>query len=93
MTQYHTRVWLWQLLRCLAACPLRQVDLENNRRIMSSTAGHEAQARGILVAGESGIFTPEHLTFVQETGCQAVLVGESLVKEEDPAAATRALLS
>ena len=72
---------------------MSQVDLENNRRIMSSTAGHEAQARGMLVAGESGIFTPEHLSFVQSTGCQAVLVGESLVKEEDPAAATRALLS
>ena len=74
--------------------PVRaQVDLENNRRIMHSTAGHEARERGILVAGESGIFTPEHLSFVGDAGCGAVLVGESLVKDDDPAEATRRLLA
>lgn len=47
----------------------------------------------ILIAGESGIFTPEDVAFVQSTGCGAILVGESLVKTGDPAAAVRALLS
>ena len=50
-------------------------------------------ARGLLIAGESGIFTPEDVAFVQSTGCAAILVGESLVKTGDPAAAVRALLS
>lgn len=49
--------------------------------------------RGILITGESGIFTPEHVAFVQSTGCGAILVGESLVKTGDPAAAVKALLS
>lgn len=49
-------------------------------------------ARDILIAGESGIFTPEDVAFVQSTGCGAVLVGESLVKTGDPAAAVKTLL-
>jgi hypothetical protein len=49
--------------------------------------------RNILIAGESGIFTPEDVAFVQSTGCGAILVGESLVKTGDPAAAVKTLLS
>ena len=49
--------------------------------------------RGFLMAGESGIFTPEHVAFVQSTGCGAILVGESLVKEGNPEAAVKKLLS
>lgn len=70
-----------------------KVDLNNNRTIMDSPPGQEAQQRGLLVAGESGIFTPEHVEFVQSTGCGAILVGESLVKEGDPTAAVKRLLS
>ena len=50
-------------------------------------------ARDILIAGESGIFTPEDVAFVQSTGCGAILVGESLVKTGNPAAAVKTLLS
>ena len=60
---------------------------------MGSTAGYEAAARGILVAGESGIFTPEHVSYVQDAGCGAVLVGESLILADDTAAAVRKLMS
>ena len=49
--------------------------------------------RGFLMAGESGIFTPEHVAFVAQTGCGAILVGESLVKEGDPELAVKRLLS
>ena len=49
--------------------------------------------RGFLMAGESGIFTPEHVAFVEQTGCGAILVGESLVKEGDPEQAVKKLLS
>ncbi|KAL3141750.1 hypothetical protein ABBQ32_004431 [Trebouxia sp. C0010 RCD-2024] len=70
-----------------------QVDLHNNKLIMDSVPGQQVTKRGILIAGESGIFTPEDVAFVQSTGCGAILVGESLVKTGDPAAAVRALLS
>lgn len=53
----------------------------------------QAQERGFLVAGESGIFTPDDVAFVAGTGCGAILVGESLVKEGDPEAAVKKLLS
>jgi indole-3-glycerol phosphate synthase len=52
----------------------------------------QVRERGFLMAGESGIFTPEHVAFVQSTGCGAILVGESLVKEGDPEAAVKKLL-
>jgi indole-3-glycerol phosphate synthase len=53
----------------------------------------QIQRRGFLMAGESGIFTPEDVAFVQQTGCGAILVGESLVKEGDPEQAVKRLLS
>lgn len=53
----------------------------------------QVQERGFIMAGESGIFTPEHVAFVQSTGCGAILVGESLVKEGDPETAVKKLLS
>lgn len=49
------------------------------------------EAGGILVA-ESGIFTPEDVERVRRAGASAVLVGESLMRESDPAAAVRRLL-
>lgn len=52
----------------------------------------QVRRRGFLMAGESGIFTPEHVAFVQQTGCGAILVGESLVKEGDPEQAVKKLL-
>ncbi|KAI0492691.1 hypothetical protein KFK09_026967 [Dendrobium nobile] len=33
---------------------------------------------------ESGLFTPEDIAFVQNAGAHAVLVGESLIKQDDP---------
>ena len=59
---------------------------------MESGPGREATARGILVVGESGIFTPPDVAFVQAAGVGAILVGESLVKQGDPAAGVKALL-
>jgi indole-3-glycerol phosphate synthase len=53
----------------------------------------QVQRRGLVMAGESGIFTPADVSIVQEAGCSAILVGESLVKTGDPAAAVKQLLS
>ncbi|KAI3431529.1 hypothetical protein D9Q98_004579 [Chlorella vulgaris] len=69
-----------------------KVDLANTQEIMESAAGREVTARGIVMAGESGIFTPADVAVVQSAGCGAILVGESLVKQGDPEAAVKALL-
>lgn len=47
--------------------------------------------RTTLLVSESGIFTPEHVERVGACGAAAVLVGESLIVQEDRAAAVRAL--
>ncbi len=47
--------------------------------------------RALLVA-ESGIFTPDDVARVSDAHAQGVLVGESLMRQADVEAATRALL-
>lgn len=70
-----------------------QVDLMNTKAIMESAAGQEVIERGIPMVGESGIFTPEHVKVVQDAGCKAILVGESIVKQGDTEQAVKDLLS
>lgn len=69
-----------------------KVDLHNTEHIMQSAPGQEVISRGLLMAGESGIFTPEDVALVATAGCGAILVGESLVKQGDPAQGVRDLL-
>lgn len=40
--------------------------------------------RGILIVSESGLHTPEDLKIVADAGVNAVLIGESLIKQDDP---------
>ncbi len=42
---------------------------------------------------ESGLFTPADLASMAESGARSFLIGESLMRQEDVAAATRALLA
>lgn len=70
-----------------------EVSLDVTVDLMAGPLGDQVRERGITVVGESGIFTPEDVKVVQDAGVKAILVGESLVRESDPATAIRTLLS
>jgi indole-3-glycerol phosphate synthase len=67
------------------------VDLQTTCEILAER-GEELQKRGILVVSESGLHTTADLDRVTQAGAQAVLIGESLVKQPDPAQALMQLV-
>jgi indole-3-glycerol phosphate synthase len=68
------------------------VDLENTCTLMAARRSQLAD-RGIIVASESGIHTAADLQKVANAGVNAVLIGESLIKQDDPGQAIVDLFS
>jgi indole-3-glycerol phosphate synthase len=64
-----------------------EVDLANTEHLAKL-----APAKALLVT-ESGIFTPADVARLERSGAKAMLVGESLMRQSDVEAATRALLA
>lgn len=58
----------------------------------TKTLARYADAERLLVA-ESGLFTPDDLAELSEFGARTFLIGESLMRQEDVTAATRAILA
>ncbi|NRB07147.1 MAG: indole-3-glycerol phosphate synthase TrpC [Richelia sp.] len=58
------------------------VDLQTSCQILTTRA-ESLHKQGILVVSESGLHNKEDLDVVQKVGASAVLIGESLVKQQD----------
>ncbi|MBD2123002.1 indole-3-glycerol phosphate synthase TrpC [Trichocoleus sp. FACHB-262] len=68
------------------------VDLQTTCQLLTARK-QQLQERGILLVSESGLHQPADLSLVAEAGAKAVLIGESLVKQSDPAQALRQMLA
>ncbi|MGM0584611.1 MAG: indole-3-glycerol phosphate synthase TrpC [Pseudomonadota bacterium] len=62
-------------------------------RLETTEALAEAMPPDRLLISESGLFAPEDLARMARAGARAFLIGESLMRQADVAAATRALLA
>ncbi|XP_024965657.1 indole-3-glycerol phosphate synthase, chloroplastic-like isoform X2 [Cynara cardunculus var. scolymus] len=68
-----------------------EVDISNTKKLLEGERGEKLRQKNIIVVGESGLFTPADIAYVQEAGVKAILVGESIVKQEDPTKGIRDL--
>ncbi|NJO39313.1 MAG: indole-3-glycerol phosphate synthase TrpC [Cyanobacteria bacterium CRU_2_1] len=68
------------------------VDLQTTRQILVSR-GEQLREKGILVVSESGLHTANDLQWVYQSGAEAALIGESLVKQSDPGEAIASLFA
>ncbi|MBE9033198.1 indole-3-glycerol phosphate synthase TrpC [filamentous cyanobacterium LEGE 11480] len=67
------------------------VDLQTTCELLAAR-GTQLSERGITVVSESGIHQPEDLLKVAASGANAVLIGESFMKQPDPGIALKQMI-
>lgn len=67
------------------------VNLETTQQLLKQRQD-QIQSRDILVVSESGLFSRQDLDFVKGSGASAVLMGESLIKHDNPETALNLLV-
>jgi indole-3-glycerol phosphate synthase len=68
------------------------VNLQTTCQLLEARR-EQLQRQGILVVSESGLHAPADLNLVKSAGADAVLIGESLVKQPDPKEAIATLFA
>ena len=67
------------------------IDLSTTQHLLAARRS-QLQKLGIIVVSESGLYTNADLSLVAEAGAHAVIVGESLIKQENIEMAVRSLI-
>ncbi|MGD1855667.1 MAG: indole-3-glycerol phosphate synthase TrpC [Leptolyngbyaceae cyanobacterium] len=68
------------------------VSLDTTRTLLAQASAH-SRADKIVFVSESGIHQPSDVAYVAQAGAQAILVGESLMRQPDPGAAIGQLMA